>query len=229
MDPFSDIRLNRVSAAEQVARALTDKIMSGALQAGEPLRESAIAMSLGISRNTVREAVRLLEQSGLVRHELHRGTIVIEPSVDELFELYQTRKRLEVASVTETPASERLPVLHEAFASLAAAAVRGDAREIVEEDLAFHAALVGLLGSKRIDAFYTQLVRELQFFVMVLTVEDREYERPDFVIEEHQVIYDAVIAGDTERARGAVSEHIDRNMHRLTAILINRTGKVFSG
>lgn len=223
MDTYDDIRLHRVSTAEQVARGLTEKIMRGEVEAGEPLRESAMAASLGISRNTVREAIRLLEQSGLVRHELHRGTVVIEPSVDDLIELYHTRMRLEVAAVTGTPTAEGIASLQDAFTVFGHAAQRGDALEIVRADLAFHAAIVALLGSKRIDAFYAQLVRELQFFLMVLTVEDREYERPDFVIEEHQGIFDAILAGDTERAVEAVNTHIDRNMRRLTAILANRT------
>ena len=84
-----------------MAKGLRDKILRGDLGPGQPLRENAIALALKISRNTVREAVRLLEQSGLVKYEFNRGTVVIDPSVDDLMELYCARLALEVAAVSK--------------------------------------------------------------------------------------------------------------------------------
>jgi DNA-binding GntR family transcriptional regulator len=222
MSAFSEIPLHRVSTAEQVASGLTEMIMLGELAAGLPLRESVVAANLGISRNTVREAVRLLEQSGLVRHELHRGTVVVNPSLADVEELYHARLRLEVAAVSGPVPSERLDGVRRAFNDLARVATGRDAPEIVAKDLAFHAALVALLGSSRLDTFYRQLVQELRFYLMVLTVEDREYERPDFVIEEHRVIVDALEAGNAAAAVAAVSEHVRSNAARLSAILVAR-------
>ncbi|GAA1787252.1 GntR family transcriptional regulator [Planosporangium flavigriseum] len=220
---FEDLPLKRQSTAQQVASGLSDMIMSGALTAGAPLRESAIAASLGISRNTVREAVRILEQGGLVRHEMHRGAVVIEPSVDELDELYQARLRLEVAAVRHAHAPERVRAVRAAFEELAEATASGQAHEIVVKDLAFHAAVVGLLASKRIDAFYSQLATELRFYLMVLSVTDREYERPESVLEEHRPILDALESGDTEAAVQAVTVHVEGNGERLKAILEGRS------
>ena len=101
-----DLALTRVSAAEQVAELLTTQILEGVLGAGVRLRESALAAQLGISRNSVREGIRLLEQSRLVRYEMHRGAVVATPSVDELDDLYVTRKRLEGAAAAVTSDAE---------------------------------------------------------------------------------------------------------------------------
>ena len=70
MNPVENLTLHRTSTAQQVADGLSDAIMRGEMPPGAPIRESAIAASLGISRNTVREAVRMLENGGLVRHTM---------------------------------------------------------------------------------------------------------------------------------------------------------------
>ena len=71
-----DIAIQRQSTAEVVADTLMRMIVSGALPAGVPLRESSLAPKLGISRNSLREGIRLLEQSRLVQYEIHRGAVV---------------------------------------------------------------------------------------------------------------------------------------------------------
>lgn len=223
MGRFDDIRLNRTSTADQVAKGLADKIMLGELGAGEPLRENAVALDLKISRNTVREAVRLLEQSGLVRYEFNRGTVIAEPSVEALGELYDARLALEVAAVSAPISAGGIGRVREAYDRLSDAAGAGTAQDIVSHDLAFHVALVSLLGSARIDSFYAQLVRELTFFLMVLSIEEKEYERPTLVVDEHRPIVEALEAGDRETAIRAVTEHIQSNTERVRRVLESRT------
>jgi len=222
MGGFDDIRLNRTSTADQVAKGLRDKILRGDLGPGQPLRENAIALALKISRNTVREAVRLLEQSGLVKYEFNRGTVVIDPSVDDLMELYRARLALEVAAVSRPATLESIGRVRETYELLLDAANRGNAQEIVSRDLAFHVALVTLLDSDRINAFYAQMVRELEFYLMVLSVEEREYEHPEFVTEEHRPIMDALESGDRDAAVRVVTAHIQSSTERIKRIVAIR-------
>lgn len=79
-----DIKLRRTTTAQQVADGLSELIMSGRFEPGTRLRESAIAAELGVSRNTVREAVRVLQLGGLVRHEVNRGAVVITPTSENV-------------------------------------------------------------------------------------------------------------------------------------------------
>jgi len=176
MQGLDELVLHRVSTAQQVADGLSEMILNGNLAPGAPLRESAIAASLGISRNTVREAVRILEQGGLVRRpEMHRGASVVEPSDEELADLYKARLKLEVMAAGEDNTPESVAEVRAAFDAMVEAAELRQLKLIVERDLALHAAIVRRLGSRRIDAFYEQLALQLRFFLMVLSVEDLEY------------------------------------------------------
>lgn len=224
MSTFGDIALSRKSTAEQVADGLAGKIMRGELRPGEPIRESVIATTLGVSRNTVRESMRLLEQSSLITYEFNRGAVVKEPSRQELRELYHARHLLEVAAVrTHTPHPDALHHMHTAFDHLVEAAHAGDPTTIVSSDLAFHTTLVALAGSTRVNRYFSELVRELTFYLMVLTVGEREYERPEDIIEEHRIIVDAIAAGDTDRAAALVAQHIDSNERRVHHLLKTQT------
>lgn len=92
-----DIKLRRTTTAQRVADGLSELIMSGKFEPGPRLRESAIAAELGVSRNTVREAVRVLQLGGLVRHGVNRGEVVITPTSENVQALYGARTMLEVA------------------------------------------------------------------------------------------------------------------------------------
>ena len=158
MSALDGIVLRRSTTAQQVADALSERILAGAFPPGDRLRESAIATELGIARNTVREAVRILQLGGLVRHEVNRGAVVISPT------------------------AEQLAAVGAAFEALTQAAESREARLVVEKDLAFHAAIVTLLGSSRLNEFYTELIRELRYYLMVLSATDGEFENPETVI-----------------------------------------------
>lgn len=87
------------SSAQQIADGLMDMILEGELKPGERIRELVIAEQLGgISRNTVREAVRLLQGTGLVRYVFNRGLAVWNPSDEEVLDIYRARLHLETAA-----------------------------------------------------------------------------------------------------------------------------------
>lgn len=216
------LTVRRTTAAQHVADGLADRILHGAIPPGQRLRESAVAAELGISRPTVREAVRMLEQRGLVRVEASRGAVVIAPTDDELDALYGARAELEAAAVSSVRSDADLVEVHAALAALREAAATGEPGVIVERDLAFHAAVVGLLASRRIDAFFAQMAQELRFYLMVLSVSDREYENAEAVVTEHETIVAAIEQRDPAVAVAAVRHHIEINAARVKAILAER-------
>jgi DNA-binding GntR family transcriptional regulator len=222
MNPVENLTLRRTSTAQQVADGLSDAIMRGEMPPGAPIRESAIAASLGISRNTVREAVRMLENGGLVRHTMHHGAAVVDPSREDLAELYRARITLELTAAGVPRTAEELVPVRAALQDLMTAYETHDPAVIAEKDLAFHAAIVSMLGSKRIDEFYAQLARELRFFLLVLSVEEREFESQEGVIEEHTSIMAALESGNPNRARTVLEEILTVNAHRVATIFANR-------
>lgn len=78
-----------------VVEVLREKILSGEIAAGEPLRQSALADALNVSRIPVREALLQLEAEGLVKFEAHKGATASELSVDQVTELFELRALIE--------------------------------------------------------------------------------------------------------------------------------------
>jgi DNA-binding GntR family transcriptional regulator len=222
MSALEGLVVRRSTTAQQVADGLSERILAGAFAPGDRLRESAIATELGVARNTIREAVRILELSGLVRYEVNRGAVVISPTSENVEALYAARERLETAAVARTPTPEQLAAISAAFDALVGAADSRDARRIVDHDLAFHSAVVAVLDSSRLDEFYAELTQELRFYLTVLSVEDREFENPNVVLADHEKILSAIRSGDPDQAVAEVRAHIETNAQRLKEILAER-------
>ncbi len=222
MSALEGLVVQRSTAAQQVAAGLASRIVAGAFPPGDRLRESAIATELGVARNTVREAVRILELSGLVRHEVNRGAVVITPPPEKVEALYTARERLETAAASRPAGEAELSALRKAYDELVDAAASHEVLRIVDVDLAFHSAIVSMLHSSRIDEFYDELMVELRFYLTVLSLEDREFEHPDDILAEHKVILEAIESGDTATAVQQVRSHIERNARRVIEILHGR-------
>ena len=224
MTTVHNFTLRRSSTAQQVADGLAEAIMRGELAPGSPIKESALATSLGISRNTVREAVRILDVGGMVRYTLHHGFAVVDPTRDDLLELYRARLALEVSALRVPRTSEELVPVRAALDALMQAYETKDAAEIAARDLDFHAAIVGMLNSKRIDAFYAQLAKELRYLLRVLFVE-REIEMEPAVVEEHQKIMAAIESEDPSHAVDVLTEVLKDNAETVLAIFAARNSE----
>lgn len=219
MDPLNE-PLHRQSAAELVSDRLMQLIVAGVLKAGEPLRETQLAERLGISRNSLREGIRLLERSRLVKYEMHRGAIVSDPSLANLQDLYRTRRHMEAAAVRVEPTAEGLERLRSAWERLQASASIPSAEPIVAADLALHQAIVALLESERMSAFYATICKELVFYFSVLSHADKEYRNPQApIVDRHREIVEAILERRVEEAERLTLQHIDENEHRLADIL----------
>ena len=213
MSALDGLEVRRTTTAQQLADGLSERIMAGAFGPGERLRESAIAAELGVARNTIREAVRILELTGLVRYEVNRGAVVIAPTPEKIEALYTARERLETAAIARTPRPEQLKAITDAFEDLREAARTGHG--LVDRDLAFHQKIVELLDSTRLDEFFASLTKELRFYLTVLS----KSETPEEVVAEHEAIVDAIRLGDRARAVAEIRAHVDVSVQRLKAML----------
>ena len=78
-----------------VAEAIREKILTGEIKAGDPLRQAALAAELNVSRIPVREALLQLEAEGLVNFEAHKGATATELSASQIDEIFDLRALLE--------------------------------------------------------------------------------------------------------------------------------------
>src|SRR3954449_13009123 len=95
--------LGRTSTAERVADILRSRIAEGYFPPGTRLSEDSIGGALGVSRNTLREAFRLLTHERLLVHELNRGVFVRVLTVADVHDLYRFRAILESEAIRHTP------------------------------------------------------------------------------------------------------------------------------
>src|SRR5437868_425015 len=109
--------IHRVSVADQVAAVLRQRILTGELRPGTSLQEISLSSSLGVSRNTMREAMRILSLEGLLRRSIHRGIAVSQLSLEDVQEIYHLRRVLEISAV-EAAKAPPPELLRELFAAL---------------------------------------------------------------------------------------------------------------
>ncbi|MEV5510583.1 GntR family transcriptional regulator [Streptomyces orinoci] len=152
------------STAQRIATELRARVERGALPPGTRLSEEALGRELDVSRNTLREAFRLLLHDQLVEHRLHRGVFVRVPGLHDVTDIYRMRAALESAGVRA--AAEAKPGLREAVTRAVTeaewAADDGDWSEVASADLRFHRALAALAASPRIDTAMDRLLAELR-------------------------------------------------------------------
>ena len=104
---FASLHLELSSTVERVTQELRRAIFDGELESGTPLRELALAESLGVSRPTVREALTVLVAEGLATREPNRGVSVATPEAESVTDVCHARWILEGAGVRRWPEATR--------------------------------------------------------------------------------------------------------------------------
>lgn len=196
-----------VSGAESSATRLRTMIASGDFAPGTQLSEERLSDQLGVSRNTLREAFRLLARDRLVEHVFNRGVFVRRLSAADVVDLYAARRVLEAAAVHAcTPSSPALADAASAVSEARAAATAGDWRAVGTADIRFHAALMRAVPSERIWGLMDGLLAEMR--LAFLTTDDPGSFHAAFV-ERNEAIVDALRADDRSTASALLADYLD--------------------
>lgn len=162
---FGTLHVEHSSTVDRVVEELRRAVFDGELESGTPLREVALAASLGVSRPTVREALTVLVAEGLATREPHRGVSVASPEAESVHDVCCARLVLEGAGIRAwREATEEQRTLVRSSLAAYIGAIRSEAsyQELNERHLDFHVSLVGLTGSPRLVAMQENLVLELK-------------------------------------------------------------------
>ncbi|WP_433521502.1 GntR family transcriptional regulator [Nocardia pseudovaccinii] len=208
-----------LGASTLVAERLRDRIFAGALIPGRPLKEAQVAGELGVSRTTVREAIRRLELEGLVRHERNRGGVVRAPSASDVLDLYAARHVIEVGAAFSGAPGQAASSIRTAYDDLVVALDSGDSASVIVADLAFHKAVVHSAGSDRLNSAFDSLANELRLYLTILSNAADEYQDAPSIATEHEVIVEAFEDLDHYRAAQLLSGHIRSDAERLAVIV----------
>ncbi|MEV4684616.1 GntR family transcriptional regulator [Streptomyces kurssanovii] len=199
--------LGRSSTADRVADILRTRISEGYLPPGSKLSEDAIGGALGISRNTLREAFRLLTHERLLVHELNRGVFVRMLTVQDVTDIYQVRRLIECAAVRglEDPPFD-LSHAEAAVAEGEKAAKEGAWRDLGTADIHFHHAVVALARSRRLDDLMRGILAELRLVFHTMD-NPRGFHEP--YLERNREILSALKTADRTKAELLLAAYLD--------------------
>jgi DNA-binding GntR family transcriptional regulator len=199
--------LDKSTLRERALGALRVAITSGRYRPGDHLGEVELASGLGISRGTVREALRHLEQEGLVEAGPRGRLRVNSLTADEIRGLYQVRAALEgLAAATIIRSSTRDESVAALRAALAQFSREGsDFNQRVEADLAFHLLLCQLADNPML----VESWRHLEGRIRVAIMSHDASQLPGIMSDDrHATIVDAIERGDGPTALRVVEDHM---------------------
>lgn len=213
------------SATESVRRIIREAIVDGRIAPGEQLRELRLVEMLGISRGTVREAIRQLVQEGLVEYRMHYGAFVKDQVLEDRLDVYVAREAIEVwaarALIDKTEPVD-LSALDAALASMQTREARQKrpTEETIAADLRFHHELVRLAGSARLTRAHETFADETR----MLLRRHPPYPWRTYA-QDHQELVDALRQRDPNTPE-LVAEHLRLSIRLLAG---NRTDKNTEG
>ncbi|MDV9191504.1 GntR family transcriptional regulator [Streptomyces sp. SR27] len=207
--------LGRTGTAERVADILRTRVAEGCFPPGTRLSEDSIGGALGVSRNTLREAFRLLTHERLLVHELNRGVFVRVLTADDVEDIHRTRRLVECAVVRglgQPPYP--LDGLAAAVLAVETAAHAGAWREVSTANIHFHRELVALAGSARTDELMRGVLAELRLAFHVVG-DPRVLHEP--YLARNREILDALRAGERTTAERLLARYLDDSRTRVAA------------
>lgn len=228
------MQFRRGSLSQRVVEVIQDRIRAGQYQRGEKLpTEHAFISEFGVSRTVVREAIATLRANGLVTPRQGIGVFVNQVSptqpftiesgggdvVAEAISVLEVRIALEVetagmAAIRRDEAT--LEAMALALRQMSEAIEAGD--DAIGPDLAFHRAIAAGTGNHHFVSLLSYLGEFLVPRSRLNTSSLAHAPRKDYlrrINDEHQRVYDAIAAEDSEAARGAMRLHLMGSKERL--------------
>ena len=208
-----------------VFNTLRQAILRGELEPGERLMEIALAQKLGVSRTPIREAIRKLELEGLVVMVPRKGAEVADITEKDLRDVLEVRTALEALSIElaiKNMTDEDFEALRMANEDFRALSDGNELMKLAEADVAFHEIIYIATNNNRLIQIINNL-REQMYRYRLEYIKDAS-ARPR-LIEEHQEIIDAMLAKDVERAKAAITRHVENQEENVLQTIAKKMNK----
>lgn len=199
-----------------VATEIGNRIIDGVYRPGMSLREIPLSEELGVSRGSIREALRVLERDGVVKIEAHKGASVTQLSTDELIEIYQVRGVL--LGLAMAIASERCAETDIRWLGGQLDKLKRDAQQPDAAAGAAHAAtsaamatyLIALSGNQRLAFLLTQMSAQIARYTRVgLATAERRARS----LETWMALFDSIKAHDAGAAERLGRKLVSDTLH----------------
>lgn len=205
----------------QVTDAIREAIVSGKFAFGEKLSETILAQKFGVSRTPIREALKQLQQEGLVEIIPRVGTCVTKPTVKEVSELFDVKEVLEGLAANlfaKRGNTQELEMLEECYLKMKVAAEKIDIERYTELNEEFHDCILKGSDSSKLQFHYNLLINQLHYkrFVLLTLMQPN---RLPISLKEHENIVNAIKTGDGQKAEKAMRDHVLGSGSKLTESL----------
>jgi len=215
--PATLLGLQKKSLREQALSALRTAITSGELEPGKHLVETELSEMLQISRGTLREALRQLEQEGLLSSGPRGRLSVRHLDAKEIRDIFTVREALEslaARTLSELPDRARVvESLHQAIDAMESAQ-KASLEERIESDMEFHRSLCRLTGNETLLHSWNSLEGSIRMSIMFA---GREKGVKNMSVDRHRDIVSAIETGDASLVRKTIREHMDEAADNLVA------------
>ena len=206
-------QIRRTTLMDSVTEELRNAILNGEIGLGERVNESTFTTKLNISRTTFREAMRQLEQAGLLVRDPFRGTFVREFSESEIKDLNNLRGALEIYAaeiIIENGGNnpEKLLPLYEIVSQMEGIDPEEDVAQTNALHITFHRTLLNMAGNKLMFTVWNDLAQ--QFWVAMRLSQLSVVARGEGVnfAEAPREVVDAIAAGDTAQIHKIMHKHV---------------------
>lgn len=203
--------------SDDVAKIIRKMILNGELKAGGWINQAHLAEKFNISRGPIREALKLLQNEGLIKHETNKGTFVATLSDQDAFEIYTLRALIEgEAAQLALPhlSSQDLLELEGYIEEFTEAMHNHDIEHQVQCDILFHGKIVAASKHNRLINIHKNL--DTQVGVMYLTIANQVPMRVEQVVYNHRLLLDALRTGDKKKIKKAFSNHYTEALKDLS-------------
>jgi DNA-binding GntR family transcriptional regulator len=218
-------RIEQRTVQHEVVDLIRDAILRGDLEWGEHLNETTMSEQMAVSRIPIREALRQLEQEGLITRIPNRGCFVItfdEKDILEVFSLRATLESMAIEWAISHLAAQDIAELRATIEAQGQAVAAGDYAQLAQLDMKFHEFIcIKAQHERLLKAWYAhhaqcQLLLNRRFRTM------SDYT-PETVVRDHTKILDAIARGDATEAATLTRDISERVAHECVALIKAQT------
>jgi GntR family transcriptional regulator, rspAB operon transcriptional repressor len=202
---------------KEMYKTLFERIIQGHYPPDTWLREDALSEEFHVSRTPIRQLLRQLEKDCLVQILPNRGARVLAFTVDDVEDLYEMRKSLELLALRYAAPALGIQGLMDIRSMIMECSRSDDNVKHTEADLALHNYFIEASRRRRIVATLKQQVDLLRYF------REKGFSRPserEITTEEHLRFIDALCVRDTRTAMGILEQHIENAKMRSLSNLV---------
>lgn len=221
-------KINHQPLNERVYRYIRDAVVTGTIPPNARLDEQTLADEIGVSRTPVRDAIGKLAREGLVEYRPYQGNFVRAFTAQQVNDLYEVRKTLEVLAMrlavprmTEVEIAELRIILDDVYDAY----LRDDLVAYGNADRRFHEAIARSSGNDTLIEGLDRLSLQVQ---LVRTAANRDPDVVERAAQQRPAILAALEAGDAERAGKLMEVHID-DVRRSVVAQLEHLGRAAGG